>query len=110
MLIVVCPHEICLGKTYVCSFERGFLFWLMFLCPNFQGLEDLSLSDDNFNDKSEEDTQYSDNREVFGCTFDDDHAVNGLDDLYKINLKDMKAGDVMRYHFPDLGVAFMFYN
>jgi len=31
-------------------------------------------------------------------------------DVQKINLKEMSCEEIMRYHFPDREVAFMFYN
>lgn len=40
--------------------------------------------------------------------FDSESAVNGLDDVMRINWKDMKTEDIMRFHFPNLEVAFMF--
>lgn len=44
------------------------------------------------------------------CTFDSTTAVNGLDDLGEINFRIITAEAIVRYHFPDLAVAFMFYN
>lgn len=67
------------------------------------------MSDDNEDLFSGEETE-CDSNYVGGWKFDDANAVNGVQDLWKVNMKQISAGDCMRYHFADLGVAFMFYN
>lgn len=44
-----------------------------------------------------------------GCNFDDATAVNGADDLWKINMNELSSEYLMR-HFADVGLTFMFYN
>lgn len=39
---------------------------------------------------------------------DSESAVDGLDNVMGINLKDKKVEDIIRFHFPNLEVAFMF--
>lgn len=42
--------------------------------------------------------------------FNVDVVVNGVDDFWKINFKNMSTKDVMKYHFLNTKVIFMFYN
>ncbi|RHN81800.1 putative transcription factor FAR family [Medicago truncatula] len=50
------------------------------------------------------------NEEGVGCNFKDETAVDSVTDLEKINFKETSIENLMRYHFPDREVAFMFYN
>lgn len=70
----------------------------------------MSLYDDDGIDGEEDDTEVGGNNGIHGCNFDDETAINGVDDLLKVNLNEINTEDLMRYHFPDLEVAFMFYN
>lgn len=79
------------------------------LSHDVQGLEDISLSDEDEDEIGEEDIG-CDTEFVGGCNFDDANAVNGVEDLWKFNMKQLLASDLMRFHFADRGVAFMFYN
>lgn len=72
-------------------------------------MEDISLSE-QFEEGTGVEEMESDSNFVYGCKFDDENAVNGVEDLWKINMKQISAADLMRYHFADVGVAFMFYN
>jgi len=58
---------------------------------------------------SEEDVEdiYS---SLYGCNFDDETTVDCMDDLERINFKEIGSDEIMRYHFPDRLVAFKFYN
>ncbi|XP_039684281.1 protein FAR1-RELATED SEQUENCE 5 [Medicago truncatula] len=50
------------------------------------------------------------NNEGFPCNHDVATAVDCMVDVRKINLKEMSCEEIMRYHFLDREVAFMFYN
>jgi hypothetical protein len=67
----------------------------------------MSLSEND--GSSYEDVEDDDSR-GFGCIFDDENAVDCFDDLEKINLREKSQDEIMRCHFPDREVAFMFYN
>lgn len=69
-------------------------------------MDDISLSEDTEDESGTE----CDSNYVGGCIFDNANDVNGVQDLWKINMKQMSAAELMRYHFSNLGVAFMFYN
>lgn len=63
------------------------------------GLEDISLADENECGVEEE--------EMGGCNFGAEHVVNGFDELEQINFKNISPDDIMMYHFPDCGVAYI---
>jgi hypothetical protein len=46
----------------------------------------------------------------FGCNFDAEIALDCKIDIEKLNIKKITSDEIMRYHFPDRDVAFMFYN
>lgn len=50
------------------------------------------------------------NSEGFSCNYDAETAVNNMADIEKIDLKEISCEEVMRYHFSDREVAFMFYS
>ncbi|XP_045798993.1 putative protein FAR1-RELATED SEQUENCE 10 [Trifolium pratense] len=58
---------------------------------------------------SDQDVEDTDNP-YYGNNFDAETAVDCTDDLEKINMKETSSDQLMRYHFPDRRVAFMFYN
>ncbi|XP_057418829.1 protein FAR1-RELATED SEQUENCE 5-like [Lotus japonicus] len=37
-------------------------------------------------------------------------AINGLEDLGGVNFKELCVNDILRYHFPDRGVGYLFYS
>lgn len=47
---------------------------------------------------------------VGGGMIGDESAINGVEDIWKVNFKDLTVQDVMSYHFLNVEVAFMFYN
>jgi hypothetical protein len=47
---------------------------------------------------------------MYGCSFDDEFAVDCTTDFEKINFKELSSDEIMMYHFPDRLVAFKFYN
>lgn len=57
----------------------------------------------------ESDAEYVDSGHG-GCYFDEEFAVNGIKELSRINFEAMSLENLMRYHFSDTHVAFMFYN
>jgi hypothetical protein len=59
---------------------------------------------------SSEDDYEGTNDEDAGCNFEDETVVDSVADLEKINFKEISIEEVMRFHFLDLEVAFMFYN
>lgn len=36
--------------------------------------------------------------------------MNGLEDIWKINFSNLRVEDVIKFHFSDVGVAYLFYN
>lgn len=72
-------------------------------------MEDISLSDDSEDELNLQETG-GDSNFFNGCKFDDSTAVNGVEDIWKIHMKQLSGVDLKRYHFVDLGVAFIFYN
>lgn len=50
------------------------------------------------------------NNQGFSCNFDDATAVDSMVEIEKMDLKEITGEEIMRYHFPDREVAFMFYN
>lgn len=90
-------------KYKICNLLVNWCHWIG------QGLEDISLSE-QFEEGTGVEEMESDSNFVYGCKFDDENAVNGVEDLWKINMKQISAADLMRYHFADVGVAFMSYN
>lgn len=84
----------------------------MVVMPCYQillGLEDICISDDNEEEIGAKETGCESNY-FGGCNFNDSTAVNGVEDIWKINMKQLTRVDLLRYHFTDLGVAFIFYN
>lgn len=80
---------------------------------NLQGLDDIALSDNNESNESEEEVEGGGmgvNSGAGGCNFDDDYAINGVEDIWKVNFKELFGEDIKKYHFPDAGVGFLFYN
>lgn len=75
-----------------------------------QGLEEISLEEENGSDIGEENIEGFENASHGGCKFDDLTGINGREDLYKVNFREMNTVDLLKYHFPDVEVAFMFYN
>ncbi|XP_058775058.1 protein FAR1-RELATED SEQUENCE 5-like [Vicia villosa] len=69
-------------------------------------VENNDLSDKSVSNVIEEDLE----DELSGVDFNVDFAVNGVEDIWKINLRNMSIKDAMKYHFPNVEVAFMFYN
>lgn len=45
-----------------------------------------------------------------GNKFEEATAVNCLEDISSINFEELSIDDLWRYHFVDVGVAFLFYN
>ena len=37
-------------------------------------------------------------------------AIEGMEDIGKIDFKKLNASDVMKFHFPNIAVAYTFYN
>jgi len=70
-------------------------------------LEDKSLDDEYGTDLNEEHLANSgfDRR-----NFDDDTAINGLQDIWKVEVNEAPAEYIMIFHFPNNEVAFVFYN
>lgn len=58
---------------------------------------------------SDEDMEDIDNP-YYGCNFDSETALDSKIDIEKLNIKEISSDEIMRYHFPDRDVAFMFYN
>ncbi|MCI32560.1 protein FAR1-RELATED SEQUENCE 5 [Trifolium medium] len=58
----------------------------------------------------EADTESSRTEGLGGCRFDDEKAVNSLDDITHIDFKELSIDAIMKYHFLDVGVTFMFYD
>lgn len=57
---------------------------------NLQGLDDIALSDNNESNESEEEVEGGGmgvNSGAGGCNFDDDYAINGVEDIWKVNFK-----------------------
>jgi hypothetical protein len=77
-------------------------------------LKNLLLSEDEgqeeVGDDNVDDTESSRKEGVGGCIFGEVYVVNCLEDISKINFKELSQEDLMRYHFLDLEVAFTFYN
>lgn len=80
-----------------------------------KGLEELSLSN---SDEGPDDNEgvtvggetVGGGNEAAGIKLDDETAINNIEDMGKINLKDISLDEIVRYHFPNIDVAFMFYN
>ncbi|XP_024629390.1 uncharacterized protein [Medicago truncatula] len=45
-----------------------------------------------------------------GCTFGQKTTVDGPEYIAKVNFTQVSVEDLMLFHFPDVSVAFMFYN
>ncbi|GAU38780.1 hypothetical protein TSUD_279330 [Trifolium subterraneum] len=88
-----------------------------------EGLEDVSINDANSCDidgeEEADDSELSDSVEEEiegnsggdgGCTFGPETAIDGADDIAKVNFMQLKVEDLMRFHFPNISIAFMFYN
>jgi hypothetical protein len=77
-------------------------------------LENLGLSDEEVHeevgDDNVDDAECSRTEGVGGCIFSEVNVVNCLEDISKIDFKQLREEDVMRYHFIDLEVAYKFYN
>ncbi|XP_045832058.1 putative protein FAR1-RELATED SEQUENCE 10 [Trifolium pratense] len=58
-------------------------------------------------EKTESDEVQSDES---GCCFDVNKAVNSLEDITCIDFKEMNMDGIMKYHFLNVAVAFIFYN
>jgi hypothetical protein len=58
----------------------------------------------------EEEMESSRTEGLGGCCFEDEKAVNSLDDIIRIDFKELSIDSIMKYHFLDVDVAFMFYN
>ncbi|KAK2351779.1 protein FAR1-RELATED SEQUENCE [Trifolium repens] len=77
------------------------------------GMENLGLSGEEGHqggDENVDDAECSRTEGVGGCIFSEVNVVNCLEDISKIDFKQLREEDVMRYHFIDLEVAFTFYN
>lgn len=82
------------------------------------GLEEISLSDGN--EQSDDDINELENHEEHNegeenlaglfAAFDEYSAVTAVDDFVKFDLKELSVEDIMRVHFPNVEMAFMFYN
>jgi hypothetical protein len=70
-------------------------------------LEDKSLDDEYDTDLNEE---HLANSGFDRCNFDDDTAINGLQDIWKVEVNEAPAEYIMKFHFPNNEVAFVFYN
>lgn len=68
------------------------------------------MSDDNEGDCGGEDDTGGTSNHKIRCNFHDATTVNVVDDVWKIKMKELTAADIMRFHFPDIVVAFTFYN
>lgn len=82
---------------------------------NIQGKDDILLSDENGyseNDDSviDEEERGGENNVEGGDECDDEYALNSIEDFGKINPKEITREYSMRVHFPNLVVAFLFYN
>ncbi|KAK2433504.1 protein FAR1-RELATED SEQUENCE [Trifolium repens] len=79
-----------------------------------EGMENLVLSDDEelheSGDDNLDDAECSRTEGVGGCIFSETNAVDCLEDISKIDFKQLSEEDLMRYHFLDLNVAYTFYN
>lgn len=75
-------------------------------------MEEISLVGDNHNGDNSvfEDIDVSGNTGAAGCFFDDETAINGVEDIWKVNFKNLTMEEVMSYHFSNVEVAFLFYN
>jgi hypothetical protein len=77
-------------------------------------MENLVLSDDEevheSGDDNLDDAECSRTEGVGGCIFSETNAVDCLEDISKIDFKQLSEEDLMRYHFLDLNVAYTFYN
>jgi hypothetical protein len=76
-------------------------------------MENLGLSGEEGHqggDENVDDAECSRTEGVGGCIFSEVNVVNCLEDISKIDFKQLREEDVMRYHFIDLEVAFTFYN
>lgn len=74
------------------------------------GSSSSSESEDCSSEEVVGDTDRCTNNQGYGCNFDDEHDVDCLNDIEKINFKETSSEEIMRYHFPDREVAFLFYN
>jgi hypothetical protein len=77
-------------------------------------MENLVLSDEEevheSGDENLDDAECSRTEGVGGCIFSETNAVDCLEDISKIDFKQLSEEDLMRYHFLDLNVAYTFYN
>ncbi|MCI39426.1 hypothetical protein A2U01_0060657, partial [Trifolium medium] len=76
---------------------------------SIQGLHNLlmgqaEIPDDAPEVETEEDTKSSKTEGLGGCCFDDEKAVNSLDDITRIDFKELSIDALMKYHFLDVGV------
>jgi hypothetical protein len=70
----------------------------------FEGTRHFEASDFDSVDEENEDN------ENVGCDFGPEKAIDGPDDIAKVNLCQESLEDLMKFHFPNVGVAFMFHN
>lgn len=109
----LCILHICFGTPNLilgCHFLCKGTIVLNLYYNKYQGVEDISLDEVNGSDEDEDNSGGFDNAGVGGCKFDELTAINGREDLYKVNFRELNTVDLLRYHFPDVEVAFMFYN
>ncbi len=45
---------------------------------------------------------------MYGCSFDDEFAVDCMTDFEKINFKELSSDEIMMYHFPPIQVWWRF--
>jgi len=88
----------------------------------FQEFNDVSMEEENTSEGESEGTRHSEasdfdgvneeneDTENVGCDFGPEKAIDGPNDIAKVNLCQVSLEDLMKFHFPNVGVAFMFYN
>jgi hypothetical protein len=72
--------------------------------------DDEGEGEDETGEGNVDDTESSRSEGEGGCIFGVETAVNCLEDITKINFKQLRQEEVMKYHFLNLDVAYTFYN
>lgn len=76
-----------------------------------QGIEEISLLEDgNGRDRTEEGPTGIDDEGVETSNLRDETAINGVEDIWKVKFNESTIEDLLKFHFPSVVVAFLFYN